>query len=575
MPIVKFIKENINIEVEKGTVLLNAIREAKLEIETPCNGMGFCGKCKVIAKGQLSEPSDREKRIIDEKKSERLSCMTIVLGETEVELIEKNEKILKTINRGVSIDVSVDSPIKIKKLPDIHKNDSAPYADYLGYDFDSVKLYRKISMIEETNPREIWGVVFDNKLLDISIHKKNILGIAIDIGTTGISYYLMDLANGEIIEKLSSLNPQTQYGGDVLTRITYCMENPSGAIKLQELIVNEINNSIKRLAEALYNIDDIYHIIIAANTTMLHLLLGVNPSSLAKAPYRSIFLSPKSLKAKDISIEANDESILSIIPSSSSYVGGDIVSGIMASDFQNNNEALFIDIGTNGEMAVLKNGKIISTSTAAGPALEGMNIECGCRAEKGAIETFDIDGDFNISYTTIGNEKPLGICGSGLIDIAGALVKRNILLKSGRWNKNLDSKLENRLVDKKFYITENIYISQKDIRQIQLAKGAIAAGVILMLEEIDLKIEEISRVYIAGAFGYHVNPHNIKIIGLIPRGFNGEISFLGNTSLEGARLALINKECFENVYRIKDNMEVLELSLKENFQDVFVSQLNF
>ena len=574
MPIVKFINENINIQVEKGTILLDAIREAKLKIETPCNGMGFCGKCKVIARGQLSEPSGREQKIIDAKKSERLSCMAIILGEVEVELIEK-ERVLKTINKGFSIDVPIDSPIKIKKLPEINKDSSVPYAEYLGYDFNSVELYKKISIIEETNPKEIWGVVFEDKLLDISSHKKNILGIAIDIGTTGISYYLMDLSSGEIIEKLSSLNPQTQYGGDVLTRITYCMENPTGAVKLQELIVDEINNSIKNLTGTPYNIDDIYHIIIAANTTMLHLLLGINPSSLAKAPYRSVFLSPKALKARDISIEVNDEAILSLIPSASSYVGGDIVSGIMASDFKNNEEAVFIDIGTNGEMAVIKNGKIISTSTAAGTALEGMNIECGCRAQRGAIETFDIDEEFNISYTTIGDEKPIGICGSGLIDIAGAMVKRNILLKSGRWNKNLDFKLENRLVDKKFYITEDIYISQKDIRQIQLAKGAIAAGVILMLEEIGLKIEEIAKVYIAGAFGYHVDPYNIKKIGLIPKGFRGEISFLGNTSLEGARLALINKECFEEIYNIRKNIEVLELSLKENFQDIFVSQLNF
>ncbi|MDD2495894.1 MAG: ASKHA domain-containing protein, partial [Tissierellia bacterium] len=177
--------------------------------------------------------------------------------------------------------------------------------------------------------------------------------------------------------------------------------------------------------------------------------------------------------------------------------------------------------------------------------------------------------------TTIGNVKPIGICGSGLIDIVGAFVNRGILMKSGRWSKNLNSKLSDRIKDKKFYITEDIYISQKDIRQIQLAKGAIAAGLILMLEEIGMKIDEISMVYIAGAFGYHINPDNIKIIGLIPKGFNGEIRFLGNTSLEGARLALINKRFFEEVNDIMRKMEVLELSLRENFQGVFVSQLNF
>lgn len=574
MPKVNFIKENICIEVRKNTILLDAIREAKLSIDTPCNGMGFCGKCKVVVKGELSKTTDRERKIIDEDKHERLSCMAMVLGDVEVELIGK-QKALKTINKGFSIDVSIDSPVKIVRLPEINRESSIPYADYLGYKVNSVDLYRKIASIEESNFKEIWGIVFKDNLLDISNYEKDILGVAVDIGTTGISYYLVDLSNGEIVGSLSSLNPQTQYGGDVITRITYCMENPLGAIKLQELIVDEINHIIKKMVGNLYNIDDIYHITISANTTMLHLLLGINPESLAKAPYRSVFLSCEDSKARDISLEANHEALLSIIPSASSYVGGDIVSGILASGFQEHEEAVFIDIGTNGELATLKDGKILATSTAAGPALEGMNIECGCRAEKGAIEKFYIDEEYNIHYTTIGNAKSIGICGSGLIDIAGVLVKRGILMKSGRWNKNLDPKLAERLVDKKFYITEDIYISQKDIRQIQLAKGAIAAGLILMLEEIGLTIEKIPMVYIAGAFGYHINPNNIKEIGLIPKGFNGEIKFLGNTSLEGARLALINSNCLDKVYEIRENMKVLELSLRENFQDVFISQLNF
>ena len=574
MPKINFVKENICIEVEKNTILLDAIRQANLNIETPCNGMGFCGKCKVIAKGQLSEPTDREKKIINEEKYERLSCMAEVLGDVEVELIEK-KKALKTINKGFSIDVEIDSPVKLVRLPEIDGTSPIPYADYIGYKVSSPELYRKIAFIEEGNFKEIWGVVFEDRLLDIATYKKDVLGLAVDIGTTGISYYLVDLSNGQVVENLSSLNPQSQYGGDVLTRITYCMENPSGAVKLQELIVDEINNTINKIVDSLYRIDDIYHIAIAANTTMMHLLLGISPESLAKAPYRSIFLSCQDIKARDISIKANKEALLTILPSASSYVGGDIVSGIMASGFQDNKEAVFIDIGTNGELAALKDGKIICTSTAAGPALEGMNIECGCRAEEGAIEKFDIDEDYNISYSTIGNAKAMGICGSGLIDIAGALVKRDIVMKSGRWNKNIDPKLAERLVDKKFYITDDIYISQKDIRQIQLAKGAIASGVIMMLDEIGLKIEEIPLIYIAGAFGYHINPDNIMEIGLIPKVFSGDIKFLGNTSLEGARLALINKDCHKEVYNIKADMEVLELSLKENFQDVFVSQLNF
>lgn len=574
MATVNFIEENISIEVEKNTSLLDSIRNAGLDIETPCNGMGFCGKCKVIATGDLSEPTSEEKDIINIATQERLSCVARVMGNVDVKLIG-GQDILKTINKGYSIDAIADGTVKSIRLPIINKKDSTPYVDYLGYNLGSIDLYKKISIIEGDNPEEIWGVTFDKELLDISKRPKRILGVALDIGTTGVSYYLIDISTGQLIKNLSSLNPQTIYGGDVLTRIAYCMEDPLGSEKLKKLIVDEINKTFERLVDSRYEIDNIYHVVISANTTMLHLLLGINPQSLAKSPYRSIFLDSNNIKSKEIGIKANAEAIVSIIPSASSYVGGDIVSGIMASNFQDNKQAIFIDIGTNGELAALSKGRIVATSTAAGPALEGMNIECGCRAQGGAIETFHIDEEYNISYKTIGNLEAIGICGSGLIDIAGALVKMNILMKSGRWNKDLDNRIADRLVDKKFYITDNIYISQKDIRQIQLAKGAIAAGIIVMLDEIGLNIENVSKAYIAGAFGYHINPENIKNIGLIPKGFNGEIIFLGNTSLEGARLALINKECLQKTYSIKDNMLVLELSLRENFQEIFVKQLNF
>ncbi len=575
MPKVSFVNENISVEVDKNTILLDAIRKANLNIETPCNGLGVCGKCKVIARGLLSEPKYPETRMINEGKFERLSCMAEVLGDVEVELIEK-KKVLKTISKGYSIELPLDSPIKLVSLPEIDKASFVPYLDSLGYKVDSPEIYRKTAFIERGKIKDMWGVVYEDKLLlDITSFKQDVLGLAVDIGTTGLSFYLIDLTTGKTVGSMSSLNPQTQYGGDVLTRITYCMENPEGALKLQKLIIDEINHSMEKIIGTTYTIDSIYHIVIGANTTMLHLLLGVNPELLSQAPYRSIFLTCEYLRARDLTLGGNPEALLTLIPSASSYVGGDVVSGIMASGFRNNESALYIDIGTNGELAALKDGKIICTSTAAGPALEGMNIECGCRAEDGAIEKFDMDEDYNIEYSTIGNEKARGICGSGLIDIVGALVRRGIVNKTGRWNKNINPKIADRLVDKKFYISNEVYISQKDIRQVQLAKAAIAAGVIMMLDGIGTSIGEIPLVYIAGSFGYHIDQKNIIEIGLIPKGFDGEIKFLGNTSLEGARLALTNKACTKEVYRIKKEMEVLELSLKDNFQDIFVAELNF
>lgn len=571
MPIVNIIEENISIEVKENTILLDAIRLGGLNIETPCNGMGFCGKCKVIAIGNMSEPMDEEKKIINQNKQERLSCMAKVIGNVDVYLPLKKEQ-LKTINKGVSIEVEIDSAVKIDELPKLNRKESTSYIDLLNYEARSVNIYNKLSKLENSNIEDVFGVVHENNLLDIVKEETEIYGLAIDIGTTGISYYLINLNNGKIIKRKSSLNPQTMYGGDVLSRITFCMENEDGAKKLQNLIIEEINKSIKELVD---HIDNVYHICIAANTTMLHLLLGINPKSLAKAPYRAVFLEINALKASEIGIKANDEAILDLIPCASSYIGGDIISGLLASGFQNKNKAVFIDIGTNGEIAVIFDNKISATSTAAGPALEGMNIEYGCRAQNGAIENFYIDDEYNISCRTIGNKKAIGICGSGLIDIVAALVKRDIIMKSGRWNKKLDIRVANRLRDNKFYITDEIYISQKDIRQIQLAKGAISAGVILLLNQIKITIEDIKTIYIAGAFGYHVSAESIKTIGLIPKGFNGNIEFFGNTALEGARLAITNTKFMNELRDLSKSIEIFELSLSYDFQEVFIKELNF
>jgi uncharacterized 2Fe-2S/4Fe-4S cluster protein (DUF4445 family) len=518
MPEVKFIDENIVVEVEEGTRLIDCIRKAGYKAETPCSCIGICGKCKVIAFGELS-PKTKEEVSHTGESDIRLACMAKVQGKAEVKFFNK-ENVLKTINRGFSIDVKVDSSIKKAKLP--------------------------------------------------------ALGAAVDIGTTGISVYLVDLESGKVLNRISALNPQTEYGSDVLSRITYAIKEEMGVDILSKCIRDKINNMIKELVYKSYSLEDIYKVVISANTTMLHLFLGVNPESIAKAPYRAVFLDKEDFKALDLGIKINKKGILTVLPSVSAYVGADILSGIIAVDFQNRKcSSIFIDIGTNGEIVAIKDGKMAASSTAAGPALEGMNISCGSRAEEGAIDSLHIDEEYNITYTTIGNKKAKGICGSGLLDLAANLVNKNIVLKSGRFNKTLPEKLAAKLIDKRFYITEEIFISQNDIRQIQLAKAAIASGIIMLLKEIGIDIMDIEEVVIAGAFGYHLNKESIKTIGLIPQGFKGKISFVGNSSVEGARIALISEEKLKEMSEVRNNIKVVELSIKEEFQDYFVKELSF
>jgi uncharacterized 2Fe-2S/4Fe-4S cluster protein (DUF4445 family) len=574
MAFIRFKNTDITIEAEIGSSLSDCIRKAGLHIETPCNCIGSCGKCRVKAVGQLVPPSEEERKFIKVHDSIRLACMARVNGDVEIELLNTPNS-LKTINRGLSIDVDVDSDTKKATLPSIDRGSAKPYIETLPYNLVDFSLLEDIGNMDNSKVNELAGVVWDGRLLDIG-GITNVLGVAVDIGTTGISAYLVDLESGEVLNKVSSLNPQIQYGGDVLTRISYCMNNTDGAMLLKEAIIREIDDLVGELTNAEYSRNAIYRVAIAGNTTMLHFFLGVETRSIAKAPYRPVFLDRIDLKASELSININKNGMLTMLPSASGYVGADILAGITATAFhKKSGSAIFIDIGTNGEIAAIHGGRMAATSTAAGPALEGMNISCGCRAETGAIDSFCIDENYNISYTTIGDADAKGICGSGLIDIAAFFVKREIILKSGKFNTDLDHRVKDRLRDKKFYITDEIYISQKDIRQIQLAKGAIATGIAMLLEEIHLPIESVEEAVIAGAFGYHINSQSILDISLIPKGFKGKITFVGNSSVEGARIALINKSMLSSMVALKDEITVLELSTKDKFQEYFVKELSF
>lgn len=575
MVIVKFKNHEISVEVEEGIRLSDCIRKAGLSVETPCNCLGLCGKCKVKATGELSPLTEEERKFIGNEENIRLACIARVEGPVEVELLNKKSE-LKTINRGYSIEAEVNSGIRRVGIPEIDRKSPMPYMDSLDYEITSSHLFNKIAKFDRGGSDRMIGVAYKHKMIDICDGDISILGVAVDIGTTGISAYLVDMETGEVLNKVSCLNPQTEFGGDVLSRITFCINNNEGKEILRDSIVNKLNEIVNELISESYSIESVFRVVIAGNTTMLHLFLGVDPITIAKAPYRSVFLDKLNIKASDIGVVINKNGLVTLLPSASGYVGADIISGVVATAFNKKKHgSIFIDIGTNGEIVAIFDGKMAATSTAAGPALEGMNISCGCRAENGAIDSFNIDENYNVNFTTIGNKEPRGICGSGLIDIAAYLVEKEIVLKSGKFNNDVDVRIKNRIVDKKFYITDDIFISQKDIRQIQLAKGAIASGVSMLLNEIGISIEDVSEAVIAGAFGYHINPDSIKTIGIIPKGFKGEITFVGNSSVEGARLALINEDILEEMTSLKNEITVLELSTKQEFQEYFVRELSF
>lgn len=571
---VYFSQYDKEIEVENESLLIDVIRKNGFKLETPCNSKGICGKCKVKIYGIKSEPKDEEKKFLTNA-NERLACITKIEEDITVEFLSNEKEDLKTINQGYSIDVDINSRLQKKKFQNIKKAEYKCSVECTSFNIKDMDIIKRIGDLRKYQEENLYVVTFEDTIIDLFNENKNILGVALDIGTTGISSYLLDLENGDILNKASTLNPQTTFGGDVISRISFTMQEENGLGKLQEVIIEKINELIEELIDKKFNRDDIYNLNIAANTTMLHILAGVNPESIAKAPYKATFLDKIDLRPKELNIDINPKGIITLLPSISSYVGADIVAGIVAIDISKYQSVIFIDIGTNGEMVLLKDGKLYSTSTAAGPALEGMNISCGMRAESGAIEKFKLDENFNISYSTIGETKARGICGSGLLDITSNLIKTGILEPSGRFSKKLPENIKEKFRDKKFYITEDIYISQKDIRQIQLAKGAIASGITMLLKEVDDSIENIEHAIIAGSFGYHLKEESIRTVGIIPNGFKGDIKFVGNSSVEGAKLSLLNKDKLLEMMDVKDRVEVVDLSSKDYFQKYFIEALNF
>jgi uncharacterized 2Fe-2S/4Fe-4S cluster protein (DUF4445 family) len=327
----------------------------------------------------------------------------------------------------------------------------------------------------------------------------------------------------------------------------------------------------------------VYEIVFSGNTAMLHLAAKTNPYSLGQYPYTPQISGGNFLSARDLGIDISPYGLIYIPPVISAYVGADITSGILISRLDEAADTvLFIDIGTNGEMALSVNGKIAVSSTAAGPAFEGMNITCGMRASRGAVEAFTIQ-DGSISFNTIGGAEAVGICGSGLLDIAGELVKAGVIDSSGRFVQpeegTYDEKLKSRMRDKDgkkaFFVTQDVFLAQKDIRQIQLAKSAIRTGIEMLLSHFNLSARDITRVEIAGSFGYHLKEESLLNIDLLPHEFAGKVFFTGNTSLSGAIAFLLNADFMEKMRNLVNRIDTVELARHENFDRIFVKYMAF
>lgn len=393
------------------------------------------------------------------------------------------------------------------------------------------------------------------------------LGIAIDIGTTTMVFYLVNLITGALVETKAAVNPQVKYGADIISRINYCIQNEKGLNKIQQETIRIINENITEFVEGeKVSLNEIVKITISGNTTMLHLLLGEDPSPLAFVPFKPVFLDQKHLKASSLNLHTNADGEVIILPSISAYIGADIVCGIASLQKINNiKNYLYIDIGTNGEMALIKGKKIYACATAAGPAFEGANISCGMPAVEGAINTYEDN-----NFLTIGNIPPKGICGSGLIDLAAFLLHNDLLKDDGQLSEEfiIYGNPEESKHDK-------ISITQNDIRELQLAKSAIRSGINILCKLAKLQFKDIDAFYLAGGFGNFIDIDSAVTIGLIPQEFKNKVVPIGNASGTGAMLALKSESYYDILQTVITHTEHIELSDDEDFAMEFAMNMGF
>ncbi|MCK5153504.1 MAG: DUF4445 domain-containing protein [Spirochaetales bacterium] len=595
-----------SIEVEDGLSLLEAVSKIKdMHIDASCGGKGTCGKCKVkVLKGELPKPSLSESKFLSSKELEdgyRLSCMVPVIGNVDVLVngINENSNIL-TEHKGFTGKIN---PVIKKKYLTLSKPSLDDQRSDLSRILESIplknpqvslSLRRKIPTLIRESEYLITAVFSSDTLLGVEKGNTEDLnyGIAIDIGTTTIAAYLIDMNTGDIVDTISGLNSQKIFGADVISRIEYSMQGPGKLELLQNKIVTQISDLCIFLADR-NNVsrNNIYSVILAGNTTMLHLFFGIDPAGIAVAPFIPGFLGSMELHSSAFKDFPLGCAVFSL-PSISGYVGADIVSGILATNMHEREElSLLIDIGTNGEIVLGNKDKLFCCSTAAGPAFEGAHITYGLGGITGAVDSAVIENDM-IKISTIGNEKALGICGSGIIDIVAVLLKSGLVEFTGRIKDEDEVEgsaailLQKLKIDKngpafiieeasKTGISDDVVFTQGDIREVQLAKAAISAGILSLLNKAGREISDIDHLFLAGGFGSYISIKSAADIGLIPAELLEKTESVGNTAGLGAISSALSEENYKKTKEIAKITEYVELSSDSFFNMKYMEEMVF
>ncbi|MEM1678097.1 MAG: ASKHA domain-containing protein [Ignisphaera sp.] len=598
------------ISTTPNRILLDILRELDIPIRSECGGIGECGKCRIVLNGDsLIQPTHAERKFLsyeDLSKGYRLACQ-VRLTEGTFEVFIPSESVLQ---RYKSADIGFERPIEIlpaiKKisvvLPRATLNDVRAdferiadaikgYVDLSNIDVD-IDSIQKLPEIIRAGDWSVTVTIWNNKkLVDIEAGDSSdkLYGLAIDIGTSKIVVHLVELASGNTVAIESIPNPQASYGADIISRLSYALRNEDSLRKLQEVLIKAINTAIDHiLLRTGISKNSIYEAVVVGNTVMHHLFLGIQPRYLGYSPYTPAIARSLAIRAKDLGLSIHKNGIIYMLPVIAGYVGSDALADAIAIDIENCEEpCMLIDIGTNSEI-LLNTGRVIyACSTPAGPAFEGATTSFGTRAVAGAIDQifvyFDSSvQDFNVHYHTIGGKKPIGLCGSAMIDAIAHLYKLNIIDNRGRFSKEIKSK---RIVkDGNVYsfilvwssetsIGKNISVNARDINEILLAKAAIASGIRILTSNAKLDLNDIQKIYVAGSFGTYMNVENAITIGLLPKVDPRRVEFVGNTAISGAKMCLKNTEIRKETENLARKIEYVELSAYPSFNRVFVEAI--
>lgn len=596
------------IETKEGETILESLKKAGIFLTSSCGGKGVCGKCKIIIQsGDVESKSHIKLSNKEVHKGYALACMTTPSGNitldipkqsiltVEGQIVTGRSKDLLAFLHTIVEDIDPLSERIVLKLPKPSLDDNISDLERLKRELFANGLgclripSRFMSKLARTVREKNWEITLSAIHSDDCYEITNIFpgnqkvpqyGIAIDIGTTTLVVYLIDLTDGQLVDAASIYNSQIRFGDDVITRIVNATEH--GEMEnLHKTVITDINDLISVLVSThKIETEAIDTIVVAGNTTMTHFFLDLDPSAIREEPYiptANIF--PLS-HAGELGIEVNRKVPVYSFPCVASYVGGDIVSGVLATRMHTSKDlSIFIDIGTNGEIVIGNSEWLMAAACSAGPCFEGSGIKHGMRATEGAIEGIKIDPDtFDVEIKVIGDDtKPMGICGSGMIDAIADMFLTGIINQKGKMQKEVSDRIRDGEDGPEFVVhygkNKDIVLTEPDIENLIRAKAAIYAGFSTLLKEVGSSFEDVRKVYIAGGFGKFLNIEKAIILGMLPDMPKEKFEYMGNTSATGTYLCMLSRKLRAEAEKISKEMTYVELSVNNSFMDEYVSSI--